>query len=66
MTMPETAIDENDAVPFSKYDIGATRQSGVMEAIAVPESVEKAADDQLRASVFHSDSGHCRATLLRG
>lgn len=66
--MPETAIDKNHFAAAGEDQIRAAgkRASGgdSMEAVAVPGTVQQAADHEFGLGVLTPDSGHIAAALF--
>lgn len=62
--MPEAAVNEDDASPAGKNDVGASGQRANVKAEPVSESVQKASDDTLRARVATANSLHYGAAFL--
>ena len=64
--MPETTVNENNALPGWKNQIGGSWKIFLMKAIAIAEPVEEGAYLQLQSGVLALDAGHVAAALLRG
>lgn len=58
MQVPEASVDEDDALPRTEDEVGLTRERLVVEAIAVSQGVNEAADLKLRGGVLAADAAH--------
>ena len=56
--------EDDSTVPFQD-EVGATGQIGLMQAKAVAESVNEAANGDFRSGVFGADPGHVAGALFR-
>lgn len=65
MHVPETAVNEDDLLRRSEHQIGLARQIFAMEAIAIAERGDSAADDEFGLGVRGLDRRHIgRAAAL--
>jgi hypothetical protein len=63
VTVPKAPVDEDNRPPAGEDKIWTPRESAIMEAKPITQSVKKAADSQLRARIPALDRGHNAATL---
>lgn len=65
MTVPETAMHENDSMVPGKHDVGPARQFRRMQAVAQPCRMETMPQLQLRFRVPAPDPAHVEPPLRR-
>jgi hypothetical protein len=65
MLMPKAPVYEDHFAKLSYDDVGLSRQTSYVKSISEAESINYAADDQLRGSVFGTDVPHMIRPLLR-
>lgn len=56
--MPEAAVDEDDASAGAEDEVGGTGKALVVEAIAVSQGMDKAANPELRRGVLAANAAH--------
>ena len=66
MTMPETAVHENDLTARYEHKIRFTRQVSAMQAVTVAQRVDEVPDDQFRLCIRATDARHALRTLCGG
>ena len=64
MSVPEAAVDEDDGAVFAQYDVGMTREAGMVEAVAEAAGKEILAHQHLGARSFAFYGGHAAVSLL--
>ena len=65
VTVPEAPVNEQDLAPAPKHDVRPARKIARVEAKSITVAMQKAADAQLRASIFAANSRHQCASLRR-
>ncbi len=58
MHVPETSVHEDDLAAGAKHEVGFSGKVAPVQAIAVAESVDHAADDEFGSGVRGSDRRH--------
>ena len=66
VTVPETAVDEDDFASAGEYEVGAARHVAAVEPIAVAETRHDASDRQLGRRVARADGSHYATALGDG
>jgi hypothetical protein len=64
MTMPKTAMYENNLLPACENEIGFAGDESTMQPIAITQAVNELPDRHLRSRVFPPDKRHPVAALL--
>jgi len=64
--MPETAMNEYYCPAGREHEVGAAWQSIDMQAIAIPQRVNKATDRHFRLCILVPDKGHSTTALFPG
>ena len=65
VTVPEAPVNEHNLAPASEHDVRPARKIARVEAKSITVAMQKAADAQLRASIFAANSRHQCASLSR-
>ena len=58
VAVPEAAMDEDHFLPANEGDVGLAGEIGAVEAVAIAELSEEAADDELGFGVFRANFAH--------
>lgn len=66
MAMPKTTMDEDNAAPARKDEVGFAGEVPAMKSIAVPKAVQEFPQAQFRFGVPALYERHSSASLLRG
>ena len=66
VSMPKAAVDEDDSAVFAQHDVGMTRETGMVEAIAEATGKEILAHQYLWACSLALDCSHAAVALLLG
>lgn len=64
MTVPKTAVDENDGVVFGEDDVGGAREAAVVYAVAETEAPEGVTQFQLRLRRSGVNGRHVAMALV--
>ena len=64
--VPKSAVHENAGAVLRKDDVRRARQIGPVEAEAIAQGVEQAADHKFRLGILAANAGHQAAALLDG
>ena len=66
VTVPETAVDEDDGAVFAQYYVGGAGQALDIYAVAVAVGMQIATHNQLGLGVLALDARHAPVPLLCG
>jgi hypothetical protein len=66
MPMPKTAVHKYHFASGWKHNVGCTWEITTIKPKSVSERMKELPDDYLRDSISPTDSGHQRASTLRG
>jgi hypothetical protein len=62
--MPKTTVDEQDTMPFSEHNIGASWQVCGVKAVAKAEAIQSTTNQNFGSGVLDPNCGHEGASLL--
>ena len=65
VAVPEAAINEDKAIPWTQNDVGTARNAFDMKTIANSRSTQNTADMKLRTGILALDAGHHEGALNR-
>lgn len=66
MTMPETAVDEDDDAIPGQYNVWAARQILAMETKPIAKAMKSCSHNKLRLGVLPPDFAHQERALFLG
>ena len=66
MPMPKATIDKDDCAVFAQHDVGMTRQTRVVQPIAIPSAEQELPHQYLRLGVLPPYRCHTAMALLLG